>query len=40
MYEDDTLVGEIAERLVVSPSCSIAAAGGGGKGIRFVRDPH
>ena len=36
--EDDTLVSEIAERLGY-PVLLKAAAGGGGKGIRFVRDP-
>ncbi|HEY4034221.1 MAG TPA: biotin carboxylase N-terminal domain-containing protein, partial [Ktedonobacteraceae bacterium] len=37
--EDDTLVSEIADRLGY-PILLKAAAGGGGKGIRFVRDPH
>jgi acetyl-CoA carboxylase biotin carboxylase subunit len=35
--EDDTLVGEVAEHLGY-PVLLKAAAGGGGKGIRFVRD--
>ena len=37
--EDDTLASEIAERLGY-PILLKAAAGGGGKGIRFVRDPR
>jgi len=37
--EDDTLVSEIAECLGY-PILLKAAAGGGGKGIRFVRDPR
>jgi acetyl-CoA carboxylase biotin carboxylase subunit len=37
--EDDTQVSEIAERLGY-PILLKAAAGGGGKGIRFVRDPR
>lgn len=37
--EDDALVSEIAERLGY-PILLKAAAGGGGKGIRFVRDPR
>ncbi len=36
--EDDTLAADIAERLGY-PILLKAAAGGGGKGIRFVRDP-
>ncbi|GAC1649569.1 MAG: acetyl-CoA carboxylase biotin carboxylase subunit [Ktedonobacteraceae bacterium] len=36
--EDDTLAAEIAEQLGY-PILLKAAAGGGGKGIRFVRDP-
>jgi len=37
--EDDTLASEIAKRLGY-PILLKAAAGGGGKGIRFVRDPR
>jgi len=37
--EDDTLASEIAEHLGY-PILLKAAAGGGGKGIRFVRDPR
>ena len=37
--EDDTQAGEIAERLGY-PILLKAAAGGGGKGIRFVREPE
>lgn len=37
--ENDTLASEIAERLGY-PILLKAAAGGGGKGIRFVRDPR